>query len=261
MSSAGRVRTRGSDHVTSSGHVRTRGGGVARDGVESASPTHDARETRREDRVMAEETTFWPDFDEDGANEDQAIDDFLNVLLEIDTDTVKNQGGTPGGQGYLAARRSHARRSIHRELHRNVVLAGRDERARVRRRNLARPRRRWRDGSTHATSAGAAGERADGRTRAPNVRPDGRHRWRRRSSRHRRRRSITTEEEAITTEGTIISGWASLASSVRCRRPAVSTGRGRRRAAAADTRARTRARTVSRGFDGPPSCTSGSWMP
>jgi hypothetical protein len=49
---------------------------------------------------MAEETTFWPDFDEDGANEDQAIDDFLNVLLEIDTDTVKNQGGTPGGQGY-----------------------------------------------------------------------------------------------------------------------------------------------------------------
>ena len=83
-----------------SGHVRTRGGGVARDGLESASPTHDARETRREDRVMAEETTFWPDFDEDGANEDQAIDDFLNVLLEIDTDTVKNQGGTPGGKGY-----------------------------------------------------------------------------------------------------------------------------------------------------------------
>jgi hypothetical protein len=83
-----------------SGHVRTRAGGVARDGLESASPTHDARETHREDRVMAEETTFWPDFDEDGANEDQAIDDFLNVLLEIDTDTVKNQGGTPGGQGY-----------------------------------------------------------------------------------------------------------------------------------------------------------------
>lgn len=171
-----------------SGHVRTRAGGVARDGLESASPTHDARETHREDRVMAEETTFWPDFDEDGANEDQAIDDFLNVLLEIDTDTVKNQGGTPGRTGIFAARRSHARRSIHRELHRNVVLAGRDERARVRRRNLARPRRRWRDGSTHAASAGAAGERADGRTRAPNVRPDGRHRWRRRSSRHRRRR-------------------------------------------------------------------------
>ena len=49
---------------------------------------------------MAEETTFWPDFDEDGANEDQAIDDFLNVLLEIDTDTVKNQGGTPGNKGF-----------------------------------------------------------------------------------------------------------------------------------------------------------------
>ena len=49
---------------------------------------------------MAEETTFWPDFDEDGANEDQAIDDFLNVLLEIDTDTVKNQVGTPGNKGF-----------------------------------------------------------------------------------------------------------------------------------------------------------------
>ena len=43
---------------------------------------------------MAHETTFWPEFNEDGgADEDQAIDDFLNVLLEIDTETYSNGGG------------------------------------------------------------------------------------------------------------------------------------------------------------------------
>jgi len=47
---------------------------------------------------MAQETTFWPEFNEDGgADEDQAIDDFLNVLLEIDTETLESQGKGGGG--------------------------------------------------------------------------------------------------------------------------------------------------------------------
>ena len=47
---------------------------------------------------MAQETTFWPEFNEDGgADEDQAIDDFLNVLLEIDTETLESQGEGGGG--------------------------------------------------------------------------------------------------------------------------------------------------------------------
>ena len=47
---------------------------------------------------MAHETTFWPEFNEDGgADEDQAIDDFLNVLLEIDTETLESQGEGGGG--------------------------------------------------------------------------------------------------------------------------------------------------------------------
>ena len=47
---------------------------------------------------MAEQTTFWPDFNEDGgADEDQAIDDFLSVLLEIDSETLESQGEGGGG--------------------------------------------------------------------------------------------------------------------------------------------------------------------
>ena len=47
---------------------------------------------------MAHETTFWPEFNEDGgADEDQAIDDFLNVLLEIDTETLESQGREAAG--------------------------------------------------------------------------------------------------------------------------------------------------------------------
>ena len=50
---------------------------------------------------MAEQTTFWPDFNEDGgADEDQAIDDFLSVLLEIDSETLESQG--EGGQGWVS---------------------------------------------------------------------------------------------------------------------------------------------------------------
>ena len=58
---------------------------------------------------MAYETTFWPEFNEDvGADEDQAIDDFLNVLLEIDTENVEGQGKGGGGtaKGKISSSRS-----------------------------------------------------------------------------------------------------------------------------------------------------------
>ena len=66
-------------------------------GRQCTSPGHQSQNTAF-DCVMAHETTFWPEFNEDGgADEDQAIDDFLNVLLEIDTETLESQGEGGGG--------------------------------------------------------------------------------------------------------------------------------------------------------------------
>ena len=63
------------------------------------SPGHQSQNTASD--LMAEQTTFWPDFNEDGgADEDQAIDDFLSVLLEIDSETLVRRGRYAAGNDF-----------------------------------------------------------------------------------------------------------------------------------------------------------------
>ena len=73
------------------------------------SPGHQSQNTASD--LMAEQTTFWPDFNEDGgADEDQAIDDFLSVLLEIDSESLESQGEGGGGTAKGKSSSSRSRR-------------------------------------------------------------------------------------------------------------------------------------------------------